>query len=57
MPPEVRTQLLENDVDSLEDAIDRLAGKLESIYKVLVTMLISITTTAILLVLNLVAGA
>jgi hypothetical protein len=57
MPADVRTQLLESDVDSLEDAIDRLAGRLDAIYKVLVTMLVSITTTAVLLVVNLAAGA
>lgn len=56
----VRLQLVEEDVDELEDelakAIDKLSGELAKIKGVLLGMLISVTTAAILLAVNLVVS-
>lgn len=56
----VRLQLVEEDVDDLEDelakAIDKLSGELAKIKGVLLGMLISVTTAAILLAVNLVVS-
>jgi hypothetical protein len=56
----VRLQLVEEDVDDLEDeiaqAVDKLSAELAKIKGVLLGMLISVTTAALLLAVNLVVA-
>ena len=53
----VRLRLIETDIDSLESMLDDLRKELKSMRAVMVGILISVATAAILLALNLGIGA
>lgn len=53
----VRLTLLESDIDDMQTSVETLRRTLESIRNVLIGLLVSITTAAVLLALNLVVGA
>lgn len=52
----VRITLIEDDIDTVETVMSDLAGELKAIKNVLIGLLISITTAAVVLALNLATG-
>lgn len=56
MSDEVRIRLLEADMDELEANAVKLAAGIEAVRKVLVGILISLSTASVLLALNLLFG-
>ena len=56
MSDEVRIRLLESDMDDMEEAAHRLELAIDGVRKVLVGILISVTTASVLLALNLMIG-
>lgn len=52
----VRVTLVENDLDEVDKQHDRLSDEIASVKKVLVGILVSLTTSAVLLAINLVVS-
>lgn len=56
MADDVRIRLLESDMDDLEDMAERLESAIDGVRRVLVGILVSVTTASLLLALNLAFG-